>query len=568
MGLILGMDTGGTFTDAVLLDQDTREVVKKAKAPTTKYDLCVGIRECIGNLSYERMEDIKLVCLSTTLATNSIVEGKGCRVGLVITGKLPFGAGTLPEAEIVMAGGALDIRGRLQRDLDEDEARKNIAALKGKVDAVAISGYACVRNPEHEIAVRRIVREELDVPVVCAHELTCELGYYERTVTVVLNARLIPLIKTLMDDTQICLAERGVRAPMMMVKGDGSYMDSGYAEERPVETILSGPAASIKGAMFLSGLDDGTIIDVGGTTSDIAALRSGKVEISMEGAQVGGWKTRVKAIDVYTCGVGGDSRITLKEDGSVKVGPDKVIPVSYASSRGISASIDRGNMTALEQKYRKMFGLSDISNDIGFTPTDMAHLIGIYDAWDREAAGAALKKMAESAGKSEEEMLSCLVEAFRKAVNGALADSDKLEEGVPVVALGAPAEAWMPIVMKDSPNPLVVPKHSEVANAVGAAIGEIEEVVEVLIRFDDMSKRYVSYSKWKRGEFEDLEEAKRVCLAEAEDYARKEAEKCGCDDPEIFSEINDEYCDSYDGKNSIFVETAINVIAVGPPRFI
>ena len=125
-------------------------------------------------------------------------------------------------------------------------------------------------------------------------------------------------------------------------------------------------------------------------------------------------------------------------------------------------------MTAQEQKYRKMFGLSDISNDIGFTPTDMAHLIGIYDAWDREAAGAALKKMAESAGKSEEELLSCLVEAFRKAVNGALADSDKLEEGVPVVALGAPAEAWMPIVMKDSPNPLVVPKHSEVANAVGA----------------------------------------------------------------------------------------------------
>lgn len=568
MGLILGMDTGGTFTDAVLLDQDSRSVVEKAKAPTTKEDLCIGIRECIGRLSEERMRDISLVCLSTTLATNSIVEGKGCRVGLVITGKTPFDAESLPEAETVNVGGGLDIRGRLQKDLNEEEVREKVRALKGKVDAAAVSGYACVRNPEQEIAVRRIVREELKVPVVCAHELTCELGYYERTVTVVLNARLIPLIKTLIDDTEVCLRERGVKAPIMMVRGDGSYMDSRYAEERPVETILSGPAASIKGAMFLSGLKDGTIIDVGGTTSDIAALRKGKVEISMEGARVGGWKTRVKAIDVYTCGVGGDSRIRVSPRGEITVGPEKVIPVSYAAFKGLGQSVEHENLTVLERKYRNIFGLSDETNDIGFTPTDMAHLTGIYDAWDTEAAAEYLKKLARRAGEDEKTLLNRLVEAFREAVKGALRDSGKMEKGIPVVALGAPAEAWMPIIMKDSGSKLVIPRHSEVANAVGAAIGEIEEVIEVLIRFDEMSNKYVSYSRWKRSEFADLEEGKRVCLEEAKAYARREAEKCGCDNPEIFSEIHDEYCKSYDETSETFIETVINVVAVGPPRFL
>lgn len=544
MGFILGMDTGGTFTDAVLLDQDKKTILKKAKAPTTKEDLCIGIRASLEALDFEAMSDIGLVCLSTTLATNSIVEGKGCRVGLVITGKAPYG--DLPEAVIVNAGGALDITGRLREELDEDAARKAIAELKGKVDAIAISGYACVRNPEHELTVRRIAREELGIPVVCSHELTCELGYYERTVTVILNARLIPLIKRLIADTRICLEEKGVKAPIMVVRGDGSYMESTYAMERPVETILSGPAASVKGAMFLSQLKDGTIFDLGGTTSDLAMLKNGKVDISLEGAKVGGWRTRVRAIDVFTRGLGGDSRIHISEDGEIRFGPDKIIPVSYASANGLS-----------EDTY-----------DIGFTPTDLAHILGIYNAWDTSAAEIYLMKLADRRRTKKECLLNQMMEAFQKAVISTIEDSGKLLPNAPIAALGAPTEAWMPILLKDSEYKLVVPKHSEVANAVGAAVGEIEEVVKVLIRYDEVSGKYVTYSKWQRREFDDLNEAKEVCLREAKQHALEEAKKCGCDAPRLLSDMRDAYCDTYDCVHRNYVETVINVIAVGPPRFL
>ena len=566
MGLILGMDTGGTFTDAVLFDQDSKKIIRKAKAPTTKEDLCIGLRESIAALGCKRLDEVDLVCISTTLATNSIVEGKGCRVGLVITGKMP--SGTIPDAEIVNVGGSLDIRGRLHYELDEEYVKTKIEKLRGKVDAVAISGYACVRNPEHEIAVRKIVREELQVPVVCAHELTCELGYYERTVTAVLNAKLIPLIKRLIEDTRICLHENGIDTPIMVVRGDGSYMDSEYAMERPVETILSGPAASIKGAMFLSSLQDGTIIDVGGTTSDIAMLRNGKVDLSMEGAQVGGWRTRVKAVDVFTCGLGGDSRIKVQDNGEIEIGPDKVIPVSYAAAKHLTKKIDAADISEMEREYRKLFGMSDTFNDIGFTPTDMAHILGIYGAWDKNAAEMYLNDMAKKLGERPESLMKRLLQKFREMVLNALRNSEKLIPNCPIVALGAPSEAWMPLILKDSEYQLVVPEHSEVANAVGAAIGEIEEVIEVLIRQDELTGNYIGYSKWQRKEFTDLETAKKECMEDAKSHARELAQKCGCETPELMCDLHDVYLDTYDGKRKDYIETVINVVAVGAPTFL
>ena len=566
MGLILGMDTGGTFTDAVLFDQGSRKIVRKAKAPTTKEDLCTGLRESIAALDYPHLEKVGLVCISTTLATNSIVEGKGCRVGLAVTGKMP--SGVIPDAEIVNVGGSLDIRGRLHQELDEEYVKMQIETLRTKVDAVAVSGYACVRNPEHELAVKKIVREKLQVPVVCAHELTCELGYYERTVTAVLNAKLIPLIKRLIEDTRICLHENGIDTPVMVVRGDGSYMDSEYAMERPVETILSGPAASIKGAMFLSDLQDGTIIDVGGTTSDIAMLRNGKVDLSMEGAQVGGWRPRVKAVDVFTCGLGGDSRIQVNDNGEIKIGSDKVIPVSYAAAKHLSKTIDAAGISAMEREYRNLFGMSDTFNDIGFTPTDMAHILGLYNEWDRNAAEMYLNDLAKKLDTSAGSLMERLIQKFREMVLNALRSSGKLVSNCPIVALGAPSEAWMPLILKESEYPLVVPEHSEVANAVGAAIGEIEEVIEVLIRQDELTGNYIGYSKWQRKEFSDLDTARKECMEDTKAHAIELAQKCGCEAPELMCDVHDVYLDTYDGKRKDYIETVISVVAVGSPTFL
>lgn len=147
MSFILGMDTGGTYTDAVIIDAKDRKVLCKAKALTTKDDLTIGIKSCLDQLEFDRLEEITLISLSTTLATNAIVEGRGGKVALLYMGaELEE---DIPAAKSIHIRGAFDIMGRQKDALEEEEVRRVLESLKGKVDAVAISGYASVRNPKH-----------------------------------------------------------------------------------------------------------------------------------------------------------------------------------------------------------------------------------------------------------------------------------------------------------------------------------------------------------------------------------------------------------------------------------
>lgn len=309
------MDTGGTYTDGVIVDSSTRKIIRKAKAPTTRQDLAVGIKNCVENLAFDRMNEISLASVSTTLATNSIVEGRGAAVGLIYMGtELEE---EVPAAVTVKVKGRFDIMGRLKEDIDKEEIRKALLDMKGKVEAVAVSGYAGVRNPKHEQEVRKMAEELLEVPVVCAHQLTSALGFHHRTVTAVLNGRLIPVIDRLLKSTRRVMEEKGINAPVMIVKGDGTLMTEKVAKERPIETILSGPAASVIGALALTGKKDGLVLDMGGTTSDLADVTDGSVRIRKEGAKVGGWFTRVRAAEISTFGLGGDSRIYLDKKGKL-----------------------------------------------------------------------------------------------------------------------------------------------------------------------------------------------------------------------------------------------------------
>lgn len=327
---ILGIDTGGTYTDGVIITSDTKQVLHKTKTLTTRRDLRICIKNCISAFSAEALEGVSLVCLSTTLATNAIVEGRGCKEGLILIGGRP--EGKLPTDLYRVIQGRLDIQGRLKENLDYAELDEVIEYFRGKVDALAVSGYASVRNPIHEIQVKERIQQKLGIPVACAHELTTSLGFYDRTITVDLNARLIPLICTLIDSVTETLEAFHIKAPLMVVKGDGTLMTEECARESPLETILSGPAASVIGGKFLSGKEDAIILDMGGTTTDIANISSGSLPISNEGAKVAGWLTRIRAIEIYTVGLGGDSRIYLDSKRNICVGPRKVIPYCRATT--------------------------------------------------------------------------------------------------------------------------------------------------------------------------------------------------------------------------------------------
>ena len=357
MDLGLGFDTGGTYTDAVLMDLSNGRVIAKAKALTTRDDLSVGIKNSVKDFDKNLFKDIVMVSMSSTLATNSIVEGKGCRVGLISIGE-EFDHSIQVDMYSFVSGGH-DLTGKEKNELDERAAEDHIHSMKGKVDGLAITGYLSVRNPDHEMRVKKMAENILNVPIVCGHELSSSLGYNERTVTSVMNARLIPIIKELIDSVKSVMKHHGIGAPLMIVKGDGSLMSEEIAVGRPIETILSGPASSLIGAKMLTSRSDAIVVDIGGTTTDIGILRNGQPRLEKEGAIIGGKRTRVLAAEISTSGIGGDSRMIVN-GGKFILSSLRVVPLCIAADKW--PSLTEKLRAAVGQQTRNSPESIDISN--------------------------------------------------------------------------------------------------------------------------------------------------------------------------------------------------------------
>ena len=465
MKLGLGIDTGGTYTDSAIIDFDSGKVLAKAKALTTRQDLSIGIANSIGNLGEIDFGKIKLASVSTTLATNSIVEGKGARACLLGIG---YDKNTLykyglkdafPIKEVRLVAGGHDILGKEIRPLDIQSLKRALLETQNSVDAYGISAYGGVRNPEHEIKARKMVEELTHHPVICGHELTSRLNSIRRAITVAFNARLIPVIRELLTAVKSVLHERGIDAPLMVVKGDGHIVSDTVAMERPIETILSGPAASIIGGSYLSGISTGIVVDMGGTTTDIAILRNGAPQVKADGATVGEWRTSIRAADIQTSGLGGDSHITLDRDDRITLSPRRVTPLALAAAHypGVVDELKKlgarewttymvqptdfligmrnDNHQSLSEHERKIlatlgdepksaFGLAmdlkllhpallnttsleeaGIIGRIGLTPTDILHAEGTYSVWNAEAARVAVGIYAEQLRMDLEEFI-------------------------------------------------------------------------------------------------------------------------------------------------------------------
>ncbi len=341
MALMLGIDTGGTFTDAVLVDDDgVGRVVARAKAPTTHHDLTVGVARAVSQV-VERVgpdatSQIVLVSVSTTLATNALVEGHGEPAGLFTFGfsereleRTGLGGAVDPELLVSLDGGH-DAHGneRLPHDLGAIE--ENARALTDRVSAFAVAAQFSVRNPAHERAAAALIRSVTGRPVTSSHELSAKLDGPRRALTAALNARLLGTIDRLNHAVASALHDHSIDAPLMVVRGDGSLVSAAFAGTRPIETVLSGPAASVIGALHLANLENGLVVDIGGTTTDVAVIANGRPSIADGGAVVGSHRTMVEAVDMATVGLGGDSevRIDIRDDnGPVLLGPERAISI-------------------------------------------------------------------------------------------------------------------------------------------------------------------------------------------------------------------------------------------------
>ncbi len=454
MAILLGVDTGGTYTDAVLL-RDEVEVIASAKALTTRHDLAIGIGEAVANVlasSGTAPEQIALASLSTTLATNALVEGQGGRAGLIYIGfreqdldgqGLRVALGDDPA--LILTGGH-NHAGYEARPLDRAALEEWLSVDRG-ISAFAVASQFATRNPEHELEVARIIAQITGRPVSCSHHLSAKLNGPKRALTALLNARLIGMIARLIEKAEGKLTDLGITAPLMVVRGDGALISAKQAQDRPIETILSGPAASIVGARWLTGADTALVSDIGGTTTDVAVLRGGKPMIDPAGAQVGPWRTMVEAVGMRTTGLGGDSEVHVQDGGltgGVTLGPRRMLPVCLIAQEapeivhraldtqlratapgehdasfvravpGIEAGglqdrdaellqriVDDGAQpvgavlrTRLEgQALRRLVrrGLIQIA---GVTPSDASHVLGTASNWDTEAAQKAMTLLA------------------------------------------------------------------------------------------------------------------------------------------------------------------------------
>ena len=481
MSLLLGIDTGGTYTDAVLFHEE-EGVVASAKSLTTRHDFAIGIGQSIEKVIATAKTDpneIALVSLSTTLATNALVEGQGGRVCLIMIGfdETSLQRNGLQDAvkedPVLFLNGGHDGQGESIADLDEKKLKKQLDRIDSEVTAFAVAGLFATRNPEHEIRVREIILERTRTSVTCSHELSSKLDGPRRALTSVLNARLIGLIHHLIEATERLLGSFDIDAPLMVVQGDGALISAEIAKIKPIETILSGPAASLVGAAYLSGLQNAVVSDIGGTTTDIAVLQDGNPRLDENGATVGGWRTMVEAVAMYTIGLGGDSEVSVRQTGldlRLELGPRRLIPVSLLAEsypalvhEALDAQLSRSRSNELYGRFAVLVGrevafkgvLSDLEKEMladltdgprplekwlvkrkqhtaleklvttglvmicGLTPSDAAHVLLLHTDWDRRAAEKAARLFASNKNSkgqpiaaSSKDMSKLIVEAL------------------------------------------------------------------------------------------------------------------------------------------------------------
>jgi N-methylhydantoinase A/oxoprolinase/acetone carboxylase beta subunit len=659
--LFLGIDTGGTYTDAVLWSEG-QGVVAKAKALTTRHELAIGIAGAVDAIlvrSGVAPGAIKLVSMSTTLATNALVEGQGERSALVMIGFAPadLARGGLDKAlggdPVLFCAGGHDAHG-CASPLDLSTLEAALPELAETVSAFAVCGLFAVRNPAHEIAARDLIRAATHRPVTASHELSAELGGPKRALTTLLNARLISMIDRLVAATEAFLAARKIAAPLMVVRGDGALVSAAFAKARPIETILSGPAASLVGAHHLTGLSEAIVSDIGGTTTDVAVLSLGRPRLDPDGALVGGFRTMVEAVAMRTFGLGGDSEVTLERRGladRLKLGPRRLVPLSLAAAQHGEAILGplarqshAAHLQATHGRFAMRTGLPDrlaaglrpteaalyakldrapkpldellgsslaqpaltrlvargLAQIVGFTPSDAAHALGRQSNWNAEAArlGADLfRRQKDARGKpvaaSIEDLAERVLETLTRRSAEAIFETAFAEDGLdgaamiahalmqrvldgeqgvarvhlsldrPVIGLGASAALHYATLPALVGAPCLIPHDADVANALGAIVGQVRVRAEAHVS-QPVEGRFRVIAGEESRDFADEAEA----LADAETRARelvgRRATAAGTDAAEIAIE-RDMRAAVVEGLR-MFIDATISATATGRPR--
>lgn len=484
----LGIDVGGTNTDAVILDEKNL-VIAKCKEATT-LDVSTGIQKAVDHVMKEsgiKPEEIRDAMLGTTHATNAIVERKNLSKVGVIRLSAPSGFGIPPFVEwpddilsslssfYRIVKGGYEYNGALLSADDSDEIKKALEEVKKHgAEALAISCVFSPVNDDQEARTAELAQKILgnDFPVTLSHEIG-SIGLIERENAAILNAAICKLAENAYSSFQNVLKNHNIDADLFITQNDGTLMSIEYAKKYPVLTIASGPTNSLRGATFLSGLKDAVVIDVGGTTTDVGVLSKGFPRESTSAVEIGGVRTNFRMPDLIAIGLGGGSLI--EETGNVvKVGPQSV---GYRI-----------------HEEAMIFGGRTL------TATDAAVAAGMADLGEKDKVAGISAEVVERSVQVIKEMVEEVIDKMKTSA----AD-------MPVVLVGG-GSILIPETLAGA-SKVVRPEHFEVANAIGAAISQVSGSID--------------------GVFDVATKGRDAVVEEVKEAAKAEAVKAGADEATV-----------------------------------
>ena len=521
--MIIGLDVGGTHTDAILLDKSG--LIRKVKVPTDPQNLFETILQALeATISGIDPKAISRAVLSTTLATNLVVQQQLPSVGMVVAG----GPGIDPEhfrtnESYSVVKGALDHRGREIESLDRDQ----IVALgesfqRQEIRYAGVVSKFSVRNPQHENAMADILAPYVE-QVFKGHRFSGSLNFPRRIATTYLNAAVYPTYRKFFEAVQQSLAKRGLSMPILILKPDGGNMSFEASLDYPAQTILSGPSASVMGTLAHAPCDGTSLVlDIGGTTTDMAVLIDGIPLLAPQGIEIPPFKTLIRALQTQSIGIGGDSTVRLR-NGEVAIGPDR-----------IGKAMAYGGPTP--------------------TPTDAFCVLGLSKDGDQEKAREGLSPIADALGLSVEQAAEKI---FESACQSILDAAEKMVESInskPVytvhevwkgskispdqlMVLGGPAPQFGEKLSSMFHGAVTVVPHWDVANAIGCALAR---TTSELTLFADTAQQVLSvpgehYNSSISSHF-GLEDARQV----AHELLREKALRRGAGEKQVQSEITEE----------------------------
>ncbi len=463
---IIGIDTGGTYTDAVVISKQEKKVIATAKSPTTHYNLSIGISTCLQKLFKNAKlhpNDVVQVGVSTTLATNTVVEGKGAGVGLIVAG--PTRQFQLPVVSMSMIKGGHNHLGDEIEKLDMEMLVDAIVNFKGLVDTYAVCSSMSIINSAHEKVMSKAISLIDPKPVFCSHEVSSRPGIKERAATTVLNAMLMPVMNDFLVGMQDSLVSLGLAGNVLIIRGDATPMDISNTHRQAASTVASGPAATAWYGLHFSPQADALIVDVGGTTTDITIIKDGKPVLDEAGSLIGEWQTQIDAVKMSTVGTGGDSHALINTKGQLTVGPARVLPLAMSDkSPSPSTWIGKGlqckcvmaapEITAEEAQHDKVLAylqekgpstpkqLKDaleiaeitlvshlkelaqlqLTVETGFTPTDALHVLGELELGRRESSEEGAKQLAAACNMSVEDFCRNVLRGVEQKIEDAILD--------------------------------------------------------------------------------------------------------------------------------------------------